>query len=156
MALGFIIDDARHVVELATIVLKILGYEMARTLCMAELLLNTSKFGNGRLLAILPAAMPIFDACSRSPAQAASAMVRVTIIPYRVVTASAARRDNGLPLYHNKLPHHTGVFVFQNMAVEHVGFIRVGEVTKMGDKSDRFARHNQHGVFPAAFIFWRL
>ena len=67
--------------ELATIVPKILGHEMARTLCMAELLLNTSKFGNGRLLAILPAAMPIFDACSWPPAQAAGAKARVTIIP---------------------------------------------------------------------------
>ena len=67
--------------ELATIVPKILGHEMARTLCMAVLLLNTCKFGNGRLLAILPAAMPIFDACSWPPAQAAGAKARVTIIP---------------------------------------------------------------------------
>ena len=47
----------------------------------------------------------------------------------------------GRDLNHHKLPHYAGVFMFQDVAVEHVRFIRVGEVTKMGDKSDSFARH---------------
>ena len=50
------------------------------------------------------------------------------------------------------MTHHAGVFMLQNVAVEHVRIIRVGEVTEMADDSDLFSWHDQHGVFrPSSF-----
>jgi len=66
------------------------------------------------------------------------------------------RADSTCLRDHYELTHHAGVLMFQNVAVEHVGVFRVGEVTEMSDDPHRFARHDQHGVFPAclAICWW--
>ena len=61
--------------------------------------------------------------------------------------SGAAARSN-----HNKLAHHAGILVLENMAVIHIRMVGIGEVRELSDDANCRTWIDEDGIFQAVFM----